>query len=157
MITDVAQLSTNSQDPTEGLIKNLIDNNEDTYFHSSYQGNRPKNPYIQVTFDNPLGQKTFQVDYKKRKQNNNNIPTKIAIYGGKKQANGTIVWEEQPFTTVANDLPSTATNYEGVGAYGGYFQFTATKTMMPSVSTCSAPTLAPTSSLTLSSNSSKHK
>ena len=127
LITDVAQLSSNAPDPHEGPIAGLIDNNEDTYFHSSYRAGRPKVANIEVTFDNPLGQKTFQVDYKKRKQNNNNIPTKIAIYGGKKQTNGTIVWEEQPFTTVANDMPSTETNYEGVGAYGGYFQFTADK------------------------------
>ncbi len=127
LITAATQLSTNSQDPGEGPIAGLIDNNENTYFHSSYRGGRPNNPYIAVTFDNASGHKTFQVDYKKRKQNNNNIPTRIAIYGGKKQADGTITWEAQPFTTVANDMPSTETNFEGVGAYGGYFQFTADK------------------------------
>lgn len=127
LITDVAQLSSNAPDPYEGPIAGLIDNNETTYFHSSYRPGRPSNPYIAVTFDNPLGHKTFQVDYKKRKDNSYNIPTKIAIYGGKKLDNGTIVWEEQPFTTVANDSPNTETNYEGVGAYGGYFQFTADK------------------------------
>lgn len=127
LITAATQLSTNSQDPQEGPIAGLIDNNEDTYFHSSYRAGRPNNPYIAVTFDNASGHKTFQVDYKKRKQNNNNIPTRIAIYGGKKQADGTITWEAQPFTTVANDMPSTETNFEGVGAYGGYFQFAADK------------------------------
>ena len=127
LITAETQLNTNSQDPTEGPIKNLIDNNEDTHFHSSYQNGHPKVANIQVTFDNASGHKTFQVDYKKRKQNPYNIPTKIAIYGGKKQANGTITWEAQPFTTIANEKPSTDTNYEGVGAYGGYFQFSADK------------------------------
>jgi len=127
LITAATQLSSNAPDPHEGSIAYLIDNKEDTYFHSSYRAGRPKNPYIAVTFDNASGHKTFQVDYKKRQDNNNNIPTKIAIYGGKKQADGTITWEAQPFTTVANDMPGTETNFEGVGAYGGYFQFAADK------------------------------
>ena len=52
LITAATQLSTNSQDPHEGPIAGLIDNNEDTYFHSSYRAGRPNNPYIAVTFDN---------------------------------------------------------------------------------------------------------
>lgn len=62
------QLSTNAQEPTEGAIKNLVDGNEGTFFHTRWSSPQIDLPHwIQIDFNEP--HENFIVYYKNRKDN----------------------------------------------------------------------------------------
>ncbi len=56
VITSEAQLSTNAQEPTEGPIGNLIDNDFSTFFHSTWSENNisQEHHYLQIDLAEPL-------------------------------------------------------------------------------------------------------
>lgn len=67
LIKDASQLSTNAQEQSEGPIENLIDNKENTFFHSSWQNDpTPEGTphYLQVALNEPV--KSFVFYSKKR-------------------------------------------------------------------------------------------
>jgi hypothetical protein len=63
-----SQLSTNAQEPTEGPIKNLIDGNSNTFFHTKWSSPQiPLPHYIQIDFDQAHGY--FALYYQNRTDN----------------------------------------------------------------------------------------
>lgn len=77
LIQDASQLSTNAQEQSEGPIANLIDGDDATFFHSSWNNDpSPDAPhYIQVALKEPV--KAFYFYMKKR--NDSNRPNSIKI------------------------------------------------------------------------------
>lgn len=62
------QLSTNAQEPTEGPIKNLVDGNGGTFFHTRWSNPQiPLPHYIQIDFKEEHGD--FAIYYQNRKDN----------------------------------------------------------------------------------------
>lgn len=65
------QLSTNAQEPTEGHIRNLIDGNSSTFFHTRWSGTAiPLPHYVQVDFKEP--HENFIIYYQNRDDNSTN-------------------------------------------------------------------------------------
>lgn len=96
------QLSTNAQEPTEGPIKNLLDGNSGTFFHtrwSSPQINLPH--YIQIKFNEP--HKVFSLYYMNR---DNSWTTSARASGAELQiSNDGENWET---LTTLTGLPSAS-------------------------------------------------
>lgn len=72
------QLSTNAQEPTEGPIKNLLDNNMDTYFHTAWSVNIPGPHWMQVDLTKTTS--SFQFYFANR-NNTSNKPQTIDVLG----------------------------------------------------------------------------
>jgi len=93
------QLTTNAQEPTEGAIKNLVDGNLDTYFHTAWSVSIPGPHWMQVD----LRKKTsnFQFYFGNR-NNGSNKPQTIDIMGSVDGTN----W--QLIQTINQGLPTGA-------------------------------------------------
>ena len=79
-IHDVAQLSSNAEEPGEGSLEGLLDKNDKTFFHSTYSRNDVKEPhYLQVKLDEAL--QHVSIYWKKRMDNNSDRPTKMTLFG----------------------------------------------------------------------------
>lgn len=100
LTTTIDQISTNSQEPSEGPIKNLLDKTPSTYFHSIWSlDDQPWPAWIQVD----LGKEVdgFSFDYTNR-QNGNGKPTEIEVYGSTDSENWILM------ETIASGLPTTS-------------------------------------------------
>lgn len=104
---DASQYSTNAQEPKEGPIKNLIDGDDRTIFHSSWSGNAP-NPadphYIQVNLNKDVNSIYFYTKKRQDQNNDRNRPTEIRI---SVSANGT---DFTPIKTLTNENDGLITN-----------------------------------------------
>ena len=69
------QLSTDNQEPTEGPISNLIDNNTNTFFHTRWSGTQvPLPQYVQIDFNEE--HENFAIQYTTRNvSNSDGFPT----------------------------------------------------------------------------------
>lgn len=56
-------LSTNAQEPSEGPIKNLLDGDVSTYFHTAWSVTKPTPHYLQVDLDEPITKGGFKFKY----------------------------------------------------------------------------------------------
>lgn len=73
-------LETNAQEPSEGPIANLIDGNNDTFFHTRWSGTVPPAPhYLQLNFSAPLAEQGFKFKFRNRHNNDANKPQTIEI------------------------------------------------------------------------------
>lgn len=59
-------LSTNAQEPNEGPIANLLDDDASTFFHSAWSITKPTPHYLQVDLDQPLTEGGFKFKYRTR-------------------------------------------------------------------------------------------
>lgn len=59
-------LSTNAQEPNEGPIKNLLDEDASTFFHTAWSTTKPTPHYMQVDLDNPITEGGFKFKYRTR-------------------------------------------------------------------------------------------
>lgn len=128
-INDTLQLSGNANEPSEGALKNLIDGNTSTFYHSSWSTGPAEYHYLQVDLKSPMDK--LAVKWYKRTQNNANRPNKITVMGSTDGEN----WTEAGVLPAAGDtLPwgSATPEYTGVvnitgGPYKA-FRFVVTET-----------------------------
>lgn len=102
-----AYLSTNAQEPSEGPIKNLLDGNTTTFFHTRWSSPVPPAPHwieIDLTWKEPMT--TFAFSYSPR-NNGNNKPTDFDIMGS---IDGKEWFLIRNFTKEKDNLPVTATD-----------------------------------------------
>lgn len=98
------QLSTNAQEPSEGHIKNLVDGDVKTYFHSTWSGTPPAKPHwIQINLAKEL--ESFRFQYAPR-NNGNNKPTDFDLLGSMDGKEWTLI---KNFTKEADKLPTGST------------------------------------------------
>ena len=82
LVKDAANWTSNAQEPNEGPIKNLIDMNTGTFFHSIWSATGPDEAhYIEATL--PDAVEKFYISFIKR--NDNNRPTQIDVSGGESE------------------------------------------------------------------------
>lgn len=102
---DGDQLSTNAQEPSEGPIKNLVDGDIKTYFHSTWSGTPPAKPHwIQISLSKELN--VFRFQYAPR-NNANNKPTDFDLFGSLDGKDWVLI---KNFTKDADKLPTTSTD-----------------------------------------------
>jgi hypothetical protein len=99
-----SNLYTNAQETSEGPIKNLLDDNADTFFHSTWNSPPPGPHYIQINLDQPITGGGFKFKYRNRK-NSNNKPVEIDVLISEDGANFTKV---KTLTQEDNDLPTAS-------------------------------------------------
>lgn len=66
ILTSADQLSTNKQETGEGPIRNLVDGDKNTYFHSTWDANNEDKAYAYLQIDLKETQKDLLLDYTKR-------------------------------------------------------------------------------------------
>ena len=66
ILTSAAQLSTNKQETGEGPIRNLVDGDKNTYFHSTWDANNEDKAYAFLQIDLKSAHKDLLLDYTKR-------------------------------------------------------------------------------------------
>lgn len=100
LVTNASQYSSNAVEPTEGSLGALLDNNYETFFHSTWSGTATSAHYLQAEVSQPA--KSFFFYFKKRSQNEANRPTNITILGSNDGAEFTEI------TTIKSGLPTDA-------------------------------------------------
>ena len=104
LVKDAAKYTSNAPEtqPAENSsYSNLLDNNYETYFHSSWSYAAGDYHYLQAEVSEEV--ESFYFYFKKRKQNENNRPTEIEILGSTDGQNFTI-----PVATITEGLPTNA-------------------------------------------------
>ncbi len=89
LVSDVASLSTNAQstgeattdNPTQGYLVSLLDDNFATYFHSDWNTSSAPAAYHYIQADLGEAIQTFTIKYSQRHNNNSYPPAKIRVYG----------------------------------------------------------------------------
>ena len=66
ILTSADQLSTNKQETGEGPIRNLVDGDKNTYFHSTWDANNEDKAYAYLQIDLKSAHKDLLLDYTKR-------------------------------------------------------------------------------------------
>ena len=79
LVKDAAKFSSNAVEPKEGSLANLLDNNYNTFFHSTWSQAVNEKHYLQAEVSEPV--ESFIFYFKKRHNNNNNRPTDVTILG----------------------------------------------------------------------------
>ena len=94
-------LSTNAQEASEGPIANLVDNNTNTMFHTSWSAPvySKWGHYIDVALNEPI--KKVILNYWTRKENGNGAPTNIVVYTSEDGVTFT------QMATISEGLPKT--------------------------------------------------
>ena len=93
------QLSSNAQEPTEGAIKNLLDGNFDTFFHTAWSVSIPSPHWMQVDLLKSVT--NFQFYYANRNNSGNKLQT-VDLMG----SNDGVTW--QLIKTISQGLPTGA-------------------------------------------------
>ena len=104
LVTDAAKYTSNApetQVAENSSYTNLLDNNYESYFHSSWSYAVGDHHYLQAEVSEEV--ESFYFYFKKRKQNENNRPTEIEILGSTDGEDYTI-----PVATISEGLPTTA-------------------------------------------------
>ena len=124
LITDASQLSSNSNDPSEGQhIEYLIDGKPSTFWHSDYHKQFLEPPYIQVALNEPVSG-LIQIDVTRRQGASNGHVVRMYVQGSTDAANWTNVgYIETPFTNLNESVTSLPLQLNG--SYS-YLRFTMT-------------------------------
>lgn len=96
---------TNAQEPTEGPIRNLIDDNYQSFFHTMWSTSIDDPHYLFIDMGEGNTLTDFAISYSRRTQNNNNRPTEIIFSGSN---DGTTYTDFATLTQEADGLPVDA-------------------------------------------------
>ena len=100
---------TNAQSQAEGPIANLVDGNNNNFFHSAY-GNETiidgLNHHITIELGEGNAVSSFKFKYVTRSGASGNFPAEIYVWGGVKGDNDEVVYEQ--LTTISSGLPQSA-------------------------------------------------
>ena len=122
---------TNAQEPTEGPIADLIDENVNTFFHTAWSAASDPIHYLAVDFGEGKSISEFIIRYTRRMNNNNNRPTEIVIAGSDDKENWTdfrtLTKDEDGLPTEQGD-DSYTSDIINAGAAYRYVKFTVTQT-----------------------------
>lgn len=123
-----SMLSTNAQEQSEGPIRDLIDGNESTYFHSNWSNSGAINEphYIQISLNESITKVAFA--YQNR-NNNNGKPQEVKIWVSENGSQGS--WKEVAHIT--EGMPTGAASKYSSYTYASdtpfkYFRFEVLRT-----------------------------
>lgn len=97
LVTSASQFSSNAVEPKEGSLANLLDNDYNTFFHSTWSTTVEGIHYLQAEVSKPV--KNFSFYFKKRNHYNANRPSDITILGSNDGENFTEI------TSIKDGLP----------------------------------------------------
>ncbi len=97
------KLKTNAQEPSEGNLSNLVDNNTNTFFHTAWSVDIPGPHYITIELPSKI-EGWWQFGYSPR-NNPSNKPTNFDLFGSNDGNNWTLI---KNFTKDKDKLPVDA-------------------------------------------------
>ena len=111
LVTDASCFFTNAQEPTEGSLAYLIDNDQTTYFHSTWSTDASSDRTHYVGAD--LGKEVQYVDvkYSRRNTGSSGTPMTIRVYACNDTTDASN-WVEQSVYTFSYIYPSTTYSEE---------------------------------------------
>lgn len=122
---------TNAQEPKEGPIAQLIDEDTNTFFHTTWSAASDPIHYLAVDFGEGKSISEFIIRYTRRMNNNNNRPTEIVIAGSDDKENWTdfrtLTKDEDGLPTEQGD-DSYTSDIINAGAAYRYVKFTVNHT-----------------------------
>lgn len=80
LAADSTKLFTNAQEPKEGPIKNLVDNNEASFFHTTWSVSLSDVKYAFVGADLGEAVQCVDIKYARRNATNTGVPTTVHVY-----------------------------------------------------------------------------
>lgn len=111
------QLSTNAQEPREGPIENILDDNINTFFHTAWSKSIPEMHYFQVELKNPVHAISFEFGTRKGNNSGDIKRMKISV------SNDGEEWKEMNEQTIGlND--GNGQMYSGTPVlFDGYYKY----------------------------------
>lgn len=111
----VDMLETNALEPTEGALKNLLDGDVATMFHSAWSVAVDGDHYLQVNLKKEIS--AFSFEYTTRKENGNAAPAEIIVSGSKDGKTFTEI------VTINEGLPTEGAQQYASKTYTADFSF----------------------------------
>jgi len=85
LVTDIAQLECPMIESSEGTLDALLDQDKDSYFHSTWSGAWTGDHFLQICLEEAESELLFK--WVQRAQNTNGAPNKVTIWGTNDEAN----------------------------------------------------------------------
>lgn len=108
LVTDTTQISTNKEEPTVGGIEYLLDNNQRTYFASTWSVENTDGAYAYLDVDLGKSCQYVVLKYSSAWYDGSYVPTTVRFYGTNEEGEAA-VWTLQETGTLTYEYPSNST------------------------------------------------
>lgn len=124
ILTSAAQLSTNKQETGEGPIRNLVDGNKNTYFHSTWDANNEDKAYAYLQIDLKGAHKDLLLDFTKRYNftGNKGYPIQFHVFATN-TPNDEDSWKDCGYSNFLRYYNDNKQNGQVIVRLGGDYQY----------------------------------
>ena len=124
ILTSADQLSTNKQETGEGPIRNLVDGDKNTYFHSTWDANNEDKAYAYLQIDLKSAYKDLLLDYTKRYNftNNKGYPIQFHVFATN-TPNDEESWKDCGYSNILRYYNDNKQNGQTIVRLGGDYQY----------------------------------
>ena len=124
ILTSADQLSTNKQETSEGPIRNLVDGDKNTYFHSTWDANNEDKAYAYLQIDLKGSYKDLLLDYTKRYNftGNKGYPIQFHVFATN-TPNDEESWKDCGYSKFLRYYNDNKQNGQTIVRLGGDYQY----------------------------------
>ena len=124
ILTSADQLSTNKQEAGEGPIRNLVDGDKNTYFHSTWDANNEDKAYAYLQIDLKSAYKDLLLDYTKRYNftGNKGYPIQFHVFATN-TPNDEESWKDCGYSKFLRYYNDNKQNGQTIVRLGGDYQY----------------------------------
>ena len=124
ILTSADQLSTNKQETSEGPIRNLVDGDKNTYFHSTWDANNEDKAYAYLQIDLKSAHKNLLLDYTKRYNfaGNKGYPIQFHVFATN-TPNDEGSWKDCGYSNFLRYYNDNKQNGQTIVRLGGDYQY----------------------------------
>ena len=124
ILTSADQLSTNKQETGEGPIRNLVDGDKNTYFHSTWDANNEDKAYAYLQIDLKGAHKDLLLDYTKRYNftGNKGYPIQFHVFATN-TPNDEESWKDCGYSKFLRYYNDNKQNGQTIVRLGGDYQY----------------------------------
>ena len=124
ILTSADQLSTNKQETGEGPIRNLVDGDKNSYFHSTWDANNEDKAYAYLQIDLKSAYKDLLLDYTKRYNFTNNKGYSIQFHVfATNTPNDEESWKDCGYSNFLRYYNDNKQNGQTIVRLGGDYQY----------------------------------
>ena len=124
ILTSADQLSTNKQETSEGPIRNLVDGDKNTYFHSTWDANNEDKAYAYLQIDLKGAHKDLLLDFTKRYNftGNKGYPVQFHVFATN-TPNDEESWKDCGYSNFLRYYNDNKQNGQTIVRLGGDYQY----------------------------------
>ena len=124
ILTSADQLSTNKQETSEGPIRNLVDGDKNSYFHSTWDANNEDKAYAYLQIDLKGAYKDLLLDYTKRYNftDNKGYPIQFHVFATN-TPNDEESWKDCGYSNFLRYYNDNKQNGQTIVRLGGDYQY----------------------------------